>query len=209
MDLPILLGRIKKLLAFNVVDTALSVGTLLIAATVGLVEAAGSRIAYSLLWFVLYAFWLHKLVGFRWVAMLKNYGMSLVLTAATVAPAALAVWVWRTPATLSIGEAARDRHGCGRLLARRDRRVRPSGARRPPCPSTPCNGPNPPAAAPRQARVKIAYLILAHDKPRQLERGSRRGCARAIHAPRSSSTSTAASRSGASAARSRFQPAHA
>jgi O-antigen/teichoic acid export membrane protein len=104
MDLPILLGRIKKLLAFNIVDTALSVGTLLIAATIGLVEAAGSRIAYSLLWFVLYAFWLHKLVGFRWAAMLKNYGMSLALTAATVAPAALAVWVWRTPATLGIGE---------------------------------------------------------------------------------------------------------
>jgi O-antigen/teichoic acid export membrane protein len=100
MDLPILLGRIKRLLAFNLIDTALSVGTLVIAATWGLVEAAGSRLVYSLLWFLLYAFWLQKMVGFRWSAMLKNYGMSLLLTAATVAPAALAVFVWRTPATL-------------------------------------------------------------------------------------------------------------
>jgi hypothetical protein len=43
------------------------------------------------------------MVGFSWRAMLKNYGMSLLLTAATVAPAALAVFVWRTPATLGFG----------------------------------------------------------------------------------------------------------
>lgn len=102
MDLPILLGRIKRLLAFNIADTLFSVGTLLIAATWGLVEAAGSRIAYSLLWFALYAFWLRSLVGFSWRAMLKNYGMSLVLTAATVAPAALALFVWRSPTTLGL-----------------------------------------------------------------------------------------------------------
>jgi O-antigen/teichoic acid export membrane protein len=100
MDLPILLGRIKRLLALNIVDTAISVGTLVIAATVGLMEAAASRIVYSLLWFLLYAFWLQRLVGFRWSAMLRMYGASLLLTLATAAPAALAVTVWRTPATL-------------------------------------------------------------------------------------------------------------
>jgi len=100
MDLPILLGRIKRLLAFNIVDTAISVGTLVVAATIGLMEAAASRIVYSVLWFLLYAFWLQRLVGFRWSAMLRMYGASLLLTLVTVTPAALTVTVWRTPETL-------------------------------------------------------------------------------------------------------------
>jgi len=100
MDLPILLGRLRQLLWFNLLDTALSVGTLAAGAAIGVEAAAASRLVYGLGWFCLYAIWLQRLVGFRWSATLRIYAASTFVAIMTAAPALLAVTVWRSPATL-------------------------------------------------------------------------------------------------------------
>lgn len=100
MDLPILLGRLRQLLYFNIADTALSVTTLAVGATMGVKAAAASRLIYGVGWFFLYAFWLKGLVGFRWRVVLQVYAASLGVVLVTILPALYAVTVWRTPATL-------------------------------------------------------------------------------------------------------------
>lgn len=100
MDLPILLGRLRQLLYFNIADTALSVLTLAAGASIGVGAAAASRLVYGLGWFCLYAFWLQRLVGFRWRAALRVYGASLCVAVLTILPALGATMAWRTPATL-------------------------------------------------------------------------------------------------------------
>ena len=102
MDLPILLGRLRQLIAVNFADTALSVATLVAGAMIGLQEAAASRIAYGLGWFFLYVFWIQRLVGFNWPAMLRIYVSSAILALLCAAPAIWAVTWWRTPATLGL-----------------------------------------------------------------------------------------------------------
>lgn len=100
MDLPILLGRLRQLLYFNLADTVLSITTLAAGAAIGLQAAAASRIVYGLGWCCVYAFWLKGLIGFRWHAMLRIYAASLGVALVTILPALYAVMVWRSPATL-------------------------------------------------------------------------------------------------------------
>lgn len=86
VDLPILLGRFKTLVIFNSAETIASVATLYVAAHWGLWEAACSRILYGAIWFMIYAPFLHKLVGFRWRIMVTVYIKSALLSAATITP---------------------------------------------------------------------------------------------------------------------------
>lgn len=103
MDLPILLGRLRTLLYFNIADTVLAVSTLAAGAWIGVKAAAASRIVYGLGWFALYSGWLQGMVGFRWSAALRIYASSALVAAVTISPALWAVMVWRTPATLGFG----------------------------------------------------------------------------------------------------------
>lgn len=103
MDLPILLGRLRALLWLNLADTALSVGTLAAGAAMGVEAAAASRLVYGMGWFIIYAAWLQRLVGFRWRTLLKVYGASAATAVFTIAPAVWASHVWRTPSTMGFG----------------------------------------------------------------------------------------------------------
>lgn len=100
IDLPILFGRLRQLLLFNIADTTLSVATLAGGAAMGVEAAAASRLVYGAAWFCLYAAWLQKLIGFRWKAALRIYAASGAVTLATILPALAAVSIWREPATL-------------------------------------------------------------------------------------------------------------
>ncbi|MFD1960785.1 oligosaccharide flippase family protein [Novosphingobium panipatense] len=106
MDLPILLGRLRQLLWLNLVDTVLSVSTLVMGAAISVEAAAGSRLVYGAGWFCLYALWLHRLIGFTWKAVLKVYATSAVIAVATTVPAAIAITMWRTPSTMGVLELA-------------------------------------------------------------------------------------------------------
>ena len=103
MDLPILLGHLRRLFWFNLADTALSVGTLIAGAAIGVDAAAASRIVYGLGWICIYAGWMHRLVGFRWPALLRTYASSAGVALASALPAFWAVTFWRRPDTLGLG----------------------------------------------------------------------------------------------------------
>lgn len=106
MDLPILFGRLKQLLYFNLADTMLSVATLMAGASIGVEAAAASRIVYGLGWFCLYALWLRRLIGFRWAMMLRIYASSLGVALLSALPAIYTVMFWRDSAKLSFVDLA-------------------------------------------------------------------------------------------------------
>ena len=97
MEMPILLGRMRRLVQLNFLDTFASISLLVLAATWSLEWAAASRIGYGVAWFAIYAATMRRLVGFRWGAMLGIYMKSAAVTAATVAPLALLYGVWLEP----------------------------------------------------------------------------------------------------------------
>ncbi|WP_343528800.1 oligosaccharide flippase family protein [Sphingomonas sp.] len=92
-ELPILLGRIRRLILVNALDTAASIGLLILGAMQGLEIAAASRILYGIAWFLLYAGLMRGVTGFAWRGMVIVYAQSLVATLATIAPL-LAVYRW-------------------------------------------------------------------------------------------------------------------
>jgi O-antigen/teichoic acid export membrane protein len=96
MELPILLGRMRTLLMLNFLDTAASLGMLVLGAWIGLEWAAASRIGYGLLWFAIYAHLIRSLAGFRWRALLPIYLQSAAVSVATALPL-LIVYRWFVP----------------------------------------------------------------------------------------------------------------
>lgn len=100
VDLPILLGQMRRLIRYNLIDTAASIGTLIVGASIGLEAAAMSRIAYGLIWIMIYIRFMHSLVGFRWGRLIDIYARSAIVAAATAAPSLALYHYWRTPETL-------------------------------------------------------------------------------------------------------------
>lgn len=105
-DVPIVLGRMKSLVALNMIETAVSIALMVAAAMVSVEWAAASRIAYGAAWFCVYARFMRRLIGFEWRAMVGIYARSLACTAATAAPLALFSGALRAPAGLNFGMLA-------------------------------------------------------------------------------------------------------
>jgi O-antigen/teichoic acid export membrane protein len=100
MDVPIVLGRMRTLLVFNLIDTAISMGLMIAAAMVSVEAAAASRLLYAVLWFAVYAGFMRRLIAFRWGDMMRIYLQSLACTLATVAPLELVYVAGRAPISL-------------------------------------------------------------------------------------------------------------
>lgn len=97
-DLPILLGRLNKLLAYNMLDTGLSLALLALGAWLGGVEgAAASRLVYAVLWLALYARFIHGLVRCDPARLFSIYLRSALATAAATAPLLLTYALWLGP----------------------------------------------------------------------------------------------------------------
>lgn len=105
VELPILLGRINSLIRYNIVDTAVSIGLLTLAAWSGLEWAAASRLGYGIIWFAIYAALVRRLVGFEWRQLIDVYLRSGTGTVAAVAPLLIA-YQWIAPAAMTFGELA-------------------------------------------------------------------------------------------------------
>ncbi|MDE8653163.1 oligosaccharide flippase family protein [Novosphingobium album (ex Liu et al. 2023)] len=101
IDLPILLGKLNRLLALNLVDTLLSISLLAIGCLWGVEGAAASRLIYGAAWLCLYARFIHRLVGFDARALLAIYARSGAATLVAVTPLALAYLFWMPPATIT------------------------------------------------------------------------------------------------------------
>ena len=110
-DLPILLGRLNRLLAFNLADTALSIALLIVGCRWGVEGAAASRLVYAFAWLLLYWRFMHGLVKFDAGDLARVYGQSAFVTLAAIAPLALTYLFVATPgaigfATLSAAAVA-------------------------------------------------------------------------------------------------------
>lgn len=102
-DIPIVLGKLNRLLAHNVADTALSLTLLGLGASWGGVEgAAASRLVYAIGWLAIYGRFMHRLVGFDLGELFSIYVRSALATLATVTPLLLFYTFWAGPATISV-----------------------------------------------------------------------------------------------------------
>ncbi|MBW8784584.1 MAG: oligosaccharide flippase family protein [Novosphingobium sp.] len=103
IDLPILLGRLDRLLLVNIVDTLLSVTFLAVGCHWGIAGAAASRLVYGVGWLCLYAGFLHRLVGFDARALLAIYLRSALATLAALAPLVATYRFIAGPGAIGIG----------------------------------------------------------------------------------------------------------
>lgn len=85
-DIPILMGRIRLLLGLNILDTIVSIASLLIFAQFGIVAAAASRILYGIIWYCIYARTMRQLVQFSWKNMIIIYLKSAIVAIAALSP---------------------------------------------------------------------------------------------------------------------------
>lgn len=101
-DLPILLGKLNRLLLFNAVDMIMSVLLLASFCRWGLEGAAASRLAYGVGWVMLYARFLHSVIGFDIRRLLLIYAKSALVTLAAVAPLCLVYLFWMPPSRITL-----------------------------------------------------------------------------------------------------------
>jgi len=100
-DLGVLMGRINSLLALYLVETILSLTLLTVGCQWGVEGAAASRVVYGLTCVLLYARFVHGLVGFNVRALLAIYAKSAAASLAALAPLALTYLLWAGPAQIS------------------------------------------------------------------------------------------------------------
>ena len=104
-DIPILLGKINRLIVLGVLETLAAV-SLLIAGSLmaGAEGAAASRIAYAFAFFLVYMRFMMVTLGFTLAGWLAIMAKSLVVTAATIAPLAAAYAFWVPPDKMDFGQ---------------------------------------------------------------------------------------------------------
>ncbi len=101
-DIPILLGRLNKVLVLNIIDTVMSVLLLVAGCRWGALGAAASRFAYGIGWLMLYSRFLYGLLQYDVGALMRIYAKSAAATLAALAPLALTYWLWAGPATITL-----------------------------------------------------------------------------------------------------------
>ncbi|MDE2302065.1 MAG: oligosaccharide flippase family protein [Sphingomonadales bacterium] len=101
-DIPILMGRLNRVLVYNFIDTTLSISLLVAGCRWGATGAAASRVAYGVGWLLLYARFLHQMLDYDIKAMARIYAKSGAATLLAVAPLILAYLYWSGPATIGL-----------------------------------------------------------------------------------------------------------
>ena len=101
-DLPILLGRIGKLQLLNIIDTVMSISLLAAGCRWGVEGAAASRLVYGVASLILYARFMHQLVGFNAWGLIVIYARSAAATIAAIVPMALVYGLWMGPETITL-----------------------------------------------------------------------------------------------------------
>jgi O-antigen/teichoic acid export membrane protein len=102
-DIPILMGRLNRLLALNLLDTVVSLGLLAVFSWQwGTTGAAASRVVYGVCWIGLYIRFLHGLIGYEVGALLRIYFRSALATGMALVPLALTYDFWMSPADISL-----------------------------------------------------------------------------------------------------------
>jgi O-antigen/teichoic acid export membrane protein len=106
MDLPILMGQMRRVIWYNLFDTAAAAGTLIVFSYWGIEAAAIARLAYGVLWVCVYAGFMHEVAGFKWRNMLAIYLRSGLVALITVAPTLITIRFWRSAGDLQFLDLA-------------------------------------------------------------------------------------------------------
>ena len=101
-DLPILMGKLNRLLLVNFTDTLLSVSLLIAGCRWGIDGAASSRLVYGAAFVLLYARFLHGIIKFDIKALLRIYAKSALATLAALAPLLLIYALWQGPQVITL-----------------------------------------------------------------------------------------------------------
>ncbi|WP_241127121.1 oligosaccharide flippase family protein [Novosphingobium terrae] len=101
-DLPILMGRMDKLMVFCVIDTVMSLALLAGGAHWGVQGAAISRMAYAVGYVALYARFMHEITQFDVKIMAGIYARSFVAMLAALAPLAATYLFWQSPDQIAL-----------------------------------------------------------------------------------------------------------
>jgi O-antigen/teichoic acid export membrane protein len=96
MDVPLLLGQIRRLVWVNLLDTVAAVVILTAGCLVSLEAAGMSRVVYGFAWWLIYATYISGLIGLRFRSLLAVYARSGLCAMAAGLP--LAIMEWRQPA---------------------------------------------------------------------------------------------------------------
>ena len=102
IDLPLLLGKKKRILQLNAIDTFIGVGTLIVASMHSVEWAAISRFVYGCLWYLLYFKFMHGMVGFSIRGLFAVYAKSGLATAIAIIPFLLCYEFWLSPEEIGI-----------------------------------------------------------------------------------------------------------
>ncbi|RZJ95946.1 MAG: polysaccharide biosynthesis protein [Novosphingobium sp.] len=100
VELPILRGALRPLIARNIVDTVASLLLLIIGAKVSVAAAALSRVGYGAVWLLLYTGFVCRMAGLRPSKLAPIYLSSALAAAAAVTPMAIAALTLPTFASI-------------------------------------------------------------------------------------------------------------
>lgn len=103
-DLPILVGRMRQLVRYNIYETIASVLLLTLAAPFGLVWVAASRVLHGFYWIAVYAPFMREIVALSWRELLTVWGKSMAGTIAAIAPLLAGYVWWQGPADAGLGQ---------------------------------------------------------------------------------------------------------
>lgn len=104
VDMPILLGRIKTLIIYNIFDTLAAITLLIVAAQHSLEWAAIARLGYGLAWILIYIRFQHSLIHFNWGSLISIYLRSGLTAFAAVSPMLLAFRFWQPAIETNFGQ---------------------------------------------------------------------------------------------------------
>ena len=102
MILNLEIGFLTPPVGLNLIDTAMSVSLLAAGCLWGGEGAAASRIVYGAGWLLLYARFLHRLVGYDLRGLLAIYAKSALATLAALVPLAMAYLFWAGPDQIAL-----------------------------------------------------------------------------------------------------------
>lgn len=102
IDIGYLMGGWRRVIQLTLLDAAISITLLLIAAPYGIIWAAASRIAHGAVWWVIHAVFLQRLIKFRWSALFSIYAKTTLAALAAIAPLTLGYALWLSPAQMPL-----------------------------------------------------------------------------------------------------------
>ena len=97
IDIGYMLGRWRRVFQLTLLDVAISIALLLVAAPYGLIAVAISRVVHGLVWWCINAIFVKRMIGFAWRDLLTIYFKTALAAGAAIIPLMLNYIFWLPP----------------------------------------------------------------------------------------------------------------